>query len=128
MEMLHTSIISARHHFDNLLQSTLMATSHTRPKACENRNLKALIGRKKKVEFKCPSSIHTRRWRPKGLPPPKKRKQWMKSLHVVLRGMHTMDEVLWFAKTYVRPTSSSVMQTPTHHDSQTIFIACHGLI
>ena len=39
-----------------------------------------------------------------------------------------MDEVLWFAKTYVRPTSSSVMQTPTRHDSQTIFIACHSLI
>jgi hypothetical protein len=57
----------------------LRATSHTRPKALDLGNVRALIGRK---DGDCPSSLHTRRWRPKG---PKKN-LWMKSLHGVLHG------------------------------------------
>ena len=55
------------------------ATSHTRPKAHDHGNVRALIGQKGKDR---PSSLHTRRCWPKG---PKK-SSWMKSLHGVLRG------------------------------------------
>ena len=58
---------------------TLRATSHTRLKAHDHCNLRALIGRKGRDH---PSSLHTRRWRSKG---PKKT-SWMKSLHGVLHG------------------------------------------
>ena len=55
------------------------ATSHTRLRACDHCNLRALIGRNGGDR---PSSLHTWRWRPKG---PKKT-SWMKSLHGVLHG------------------------------------------
>ena len=57
----------------------LRATSHTRLKAHDYHNLRAIIGRKGKDR---PSSLHTRRWRPKG----PKMTSWMKSLHGVLHG------------------------------------------
>ena len=57
----------------------LRATSHTRLKAHGHCNLRVLIGQKGGDR---PSSLHTRRWRPKG---PKKT-SWMKSLHGVLHG------------------------------------------
>ena len=57
----------------------LRATSHTRLKARDHCNLRALIGQKGRD---CLSSLHTRRWRPKG---PKKI-SWMKSLHGVQHG------------------------------------------
>ena len=40
----------------------LRATSHTGLEACEQRILRSLIGRN---GWDCPSSLHTRRWRPK---------------------------------------------------------------
>ena len=58
----------------------LTATSHTRLKAPDHGNVRTLIGQKGRD---LPSSLHTRRWRPKG---PKK-SYWMKSLHGVLHGM-----------------------------------------
>ena len=61
------------------LSHTLRGTSHTRLKAHDHGNLRALIGRKGKDR---PSSLHTQRWKPKG---PKKT-SWMQSLHGVLRG------------------------------------------
>ena len=57
----------------------IRATLHTRLKALDHGNVRALIGQKC---GDCPSSLHTRRWRPKG---PKK-SLWMKSLHGVLHG------------------------------------------
>ena len=60
-----------------VISTWLRATSHTRLKAHDHCNLRALIGRKGGDR---PSSLHTRRWRPKG---PKKT-SWMKSLHGVL--------------------------------------------
>jgi hypothetical protein len=51
----------------------LRATSHTRLKARDHCNLRAFIGWK---GGDCPSSLHTRRWRPKG----PKWTSWMKSL------------------------------------------------
>jgi hypothetical protein len=57
----------------------LRATSHTRLKTLDHGNVKALIGWK---GGDGPSSLHTRRWRPKG---PQK-SSWMKSLHGVLNG------------------------------------------
>ena len=64
-----------------MLASTLylMATSHTSFKARDHCNLRALIGRKGGDH---PSSLHIRRWRPKG----QKKTLWMKSLHGVLHG------------------------------------------
>ena len=58
---------------------TLRASSHTRLKAHDHFNSRALIGRKGGDP---PSSLHTWRWRPKG---PKKTSR-MKSLHGVLHG------------------------------------------
>ena len=55
------------------------ASSHTRLKANDHGNVIALIGRKGGDH---PSSLHTRRWRPKG---PKK-SSWMKNLNGVLQG------------------------------------------
>ena len=55
------------------------ATSHIRLKALDHGNVRALIGWKGGDR---PSSLHTRRWRPKG---PKK-VSWMISLHGVLHG------------------------------------------
>jgi hypothetical protein len=55
------------------------ATSHTRLKAHDHCNLRALIGGKGGDR---PSSLHTRRWRPKG---PKKT-SWIKSVHGILHG------------------------------------------
>jgi hypothetical protein len=52
------------------------ATSHTKLKACDHCNLRALIRRKGGNH---PSSLHTQRWRPVG---PKKT-SWMKSRHGV---------------------------------------------
>ena len=57
----------------------LRATSHTRLKAHDHCNLRAFIGQK---GGDCPSSLHTRSWKPKG---PKKT-SWMKSLYGVLHG------------------------------------------
>ena len=57
----------------------LRATSHTRAAAHDHCKRRILIGRK---GGDGPSSLHTRRWRPKG---PKK-SSWMKSLHGVLHG------------------------------------------
>jgi hypothetical protein len=70
----------------------LRATSHTRMKALDHGNVRALIGRKGGDR---PSSLHTRRWRPKG---PRK-SSWMKSLHGVLHGglwirVHGLPEFL----------------------------------
>ena len=67
--------------------------SHTRLKAHVYCNLRALIGRKGGDP---PSSLHTRRWRPKG---PEKT-SWMRSLHGVLHGglwirFHGLLEFLW---------------------------------
>jgi hypothetical protein len=55
------------------------ATSHTRRKARDHCNRRALIGREGGDR---PGSLHTRRWRSKG---PKKA-SWMKSLHEVIHG------------------------------------------
>ena len=57
----------------------LRATSHTNLKARDHCNLRALTGHK---GGDGPSSLHTRRWRPKG----SKKTSWMKSLHRVLHG------------------------------------------
>ena len=69
----------------------LRATSHTRLKAHDHFNLRALIGRKGGDR---PSSLHSWRWRPKD---PKKT-SWMKSLHEVLHAglwirFHGMPEL-----------------------------------
>ena len=55
----------------------LRATSHTRLKARDHCNLRALIGRKYGDH---PSLLHTQRWRFKG----SKKISWMKSLHGVI--------------------------------------------
>ena len=60
-------------------RSTLRATSHTRMKTLDHCHLKALIGRE---GGDCPSSLHTRKGRPKG----HKKTSWMKSPHGVLHG------------------------------------------
>ena len=69
------------------------ATSHTRLKGPDHGNVRALIGWKGGDR---PSSLHTRRWRPKG---PKKN-LWMKSLHGVLHGrlwirVHGLPKFVW---------------------------------
>ena len=73
------------------------ATSHTRLKAHDHCNLRALIGRKGGDR---PSSLHIRRWRPKG----PKRMTWMKSLHGILHG-GLWKRCQWSPGIYVMPTS-----------------------
>ena len=73
------------------------ATSHTRLKAHDHCNLRALIGWNGGDR---PSSLHTRRWRPKG----PKRSSWMKSLHGVLHG-GLRNRVSWSIGIFVKPTS-----------------------
>ena len=58
---------------------SLRATSHTRLKAHDHCNLRALICQKGGDR---PTSLHTQRWRPEG----SKKTSWMKSLHGVLHG------------------------------------------
>ena len=57
-----------------LCEVALRVTSHTRWRACDHCVLQSLSGR---IGRDCPSSLHTRRWRPKG---PNKL-SWMKNLH-----------------------------------------------
>ena len=64
---------------DHCTSSALRATSHTRLKALDHGNVRVLIRWK---GGDGPSSLHTRRWRPKG---PLK-SLWMKSLHGFLHG------------------------------------------
>ena len=64
----------------NINWSFLGATSHTRLKAHDYGNVRALIGWK---GGECSSLLHTRRWRLKG----PKQSSWMKGLHGVLHGM-----------------------------------------
>ena len=71
--------IYAQKLLEHWCELALRATSHTRLKALDHGNVRALIGRKGGDR---PSSLHTRRWRPRG---PKK-SLWMKSLHGVLHG------------------------------------------
>jgi hypothetical protein len=78
---------------DKSTHITLGALSHTRLKPRDRCNLRALIGRK---GVDCSSSLHTRRWRPKG----SKKTSWVKSLHGVLHGIlwtrfHGLPEFLF---------------------------------
>ena len=78
-------------------RSLVMTTSHTRLKAYDHCNLRALIGRKGGDR---PSSLHTRRRRPKG---PRKT-SWMKKSTRSLT-WQTMDKVSRSPGTYVMSTS-----------------------
>ena len=84
--------------------ATLGATSHTRLKAPDRGNVRALIGWKGGDR---PSSLHTRRSRPKG---PKK-STWIKRLHGVLHGelwikVHGLFFSYWCPP---RPTSKKLL-------------------
>ena len=75
----------------------LRATSHTRLKVLAHCNLRALIGWKGGDR---PSSLHTRRWRPKG---PKK--DFMDEKSTWSLTWWTMDKVSWSLGICVKPTS-----------------------
>ena len=76
---------------------TLRATSHTRLKAHDRCNLRALIGRKGGDR---PSSLRTRQWRPRG----SKKTSWMKILHGGLWiRFHGLAEFLSGPPYYIKP-------------------------
>ena len=98
----------------------LRAISHTRLKARDHCNLRALIGW---MDGDRPSSIHTQRWRPRG----PKRTSWTKSLLGVLHGR------LWIGFHGLPEFSSSLTQILGDHDFFNIFssmtyfrIDCNG--
>ena len=81
----------------NVCKGHFRATLHLRLRARDHCILRSLIGWKGRD---CLSSLHTRRWRPKG----SKNISWMKSLCGFLY-VKPMDNVWWFAGICVKPIS-----------------------
>ena len=100
------------------------ATSHTKLKACDHCILRSLIGRKGQG---CPSSIHTRRWRPNcptKLP-------WMKKFAWILT-WQIMDNVPWSVGICITSTSKRQARRKFRHIvlvfTSNGFSVSHGMV